>query len=267
MRRAPRRQHDDLQAVGQREGLGRPALDREQLGAAPRQRGEQHRAGDRPPSTAAAAAVSQARTQKMPSSRPRLRRSMVGVAPAGGLAGGLGVAQALLFLGRIDDDARRRLVLPEDQAVDEGLVAVGDGARCRWLTRLRMLGSTPLPAGLGDQRLLGRGAGARRRGAGAGLRCARPASRGDSASLAWSAGVTSCGRGSPGRGGRSSALGGMVSGECETILNSSGDTFLPPPRFSRAPQPPSARAPERQRLIGIGSSVASFVLRALALSD
>src|SRR6266851_5677083 len=33
----------------------------------------------------------------------------------------------------------------------------------------------------------------------------------------------------------------MVSGECETILNSSGEIFLPPPRFSKALQPPSAR--------------------------
>src|SRR6478672_5661560 len=83
--------------------------------------------------------------------------------------------------------------------------------------------------------------------------CGRPASAGDSASLAWSAGVTSCGLGSPGRGGRSSALGGMVSGECETILNSSGDTFLPPPRFSKALQPPSATGPRatRQRVISL----------------
>src|SRR6478672_13694979 len=80
--------------------------------------------------------------------------------------------------------------------------------------------------------------------------CGRPASAGDSASLAWSAGVTSCGLGSPGRGGRSSALGGMVSGECETILNSSGDTFLPPPRFSKALQPPSIRAPTAAQVTG-----------------
>src|SRR5262245_62077474 len=43
----------------------------------------------------------------------------------------------------------------------------------------------------------------------------------------------------------------MVRGECETILNSSGDTFLPPPRFSKAPQPPSARAPRAARPAGI----------------
>src|SRR5207245_4515252 len=81
--------------------------------------------------------------------------------------------------------------------------------------------------------------------------CTCPARVGDSASLAWSAGVTSCGRGSPGRGGRSSALGGMVRGEWETILNSSGDTFLPPPRFSKALQPPSARAVSAIRAAGV----------------
>src|SRR5260370_16279963 len=42
----------------------------------------------------------------------------------GGLAGRLGIAQALLLLGRVDDGARGRRVLPEDQAVDERLVAV-----------------------------------------------------------------------------------------------------------------------------------------------
>ena len=31
----------------------------------------------------------------------------------------------------------------------------------------------------------------------------------------------------------------MVSGECETILNSSGDTFLVPPMLSSMPQPPN----------------------------
>src|SRR5207244_3682224 len=90
-------------------------------------------------------------------------------------------------------------------------------------------------------------------GAGApGPRCwTRPAMTGDSASLAWSDGVVSCGLGSPGRGGRSSALGGMVRGECETILNSSGDTFLAPPRFSKALQPPSPRAPKAIKVAGM----------------
>src|SRR5262249_18931306 len=43
------------------------------------------------------------------------------------LAGRLGVAQALLLLGRVEDDAGGRLLLPEDQAVDERLVVVVDG--------------------------------------------------------------------------------------------------------------------------------------------
>src|SRR5262245_38710472 len=43
------------------------------------------------------------------------------------LAGGLGVADALLLLGRVDDDTGRRRILPEDQVVDERLVAVVDG--------------------------------------------------------------------------------------------------------------------------------------------
>ena len=121
-----------------------------------------------------------------------------------------------------------------------------------WLTRLRMLGSTlPPPAFCTSE-----ASALVRPAAGAvpvmtWLRCGRAASAGDSASLAWSAGVTSCGRGSPGRGGRSSALGGMVSGECDTILNSSGDTFLPPPRFSNMEQPPSMRALRATRPVGI----------------
>ena len=162
---------------------------------------------------------------------------MVGVAPFEGCAGGLRVAQPLLLLLGIEDDARRRLVLPEDQAVDEGLVLLGDGAGVA-IDLAADVGIDATGARLGDQRLLRGFARARRPPAPASSGCTRPARTGDSASLAWSAGEVSCGRGSPGRGGRSSALGGMVSGECETILNSSGETFLPPPRFSKALQPP-----------------------------
>ena len=250
-RRAARRQHDHLQAVRQGEGLGPPPFDGEQLGQRRRRR-RQRRAGGEAAEQGAAAR--RRRSQKMPSSRPRLRRVMVGVVAGGGLAGGLGVAQPLLLLGRVDDDAGGLRVLPEDQAVDEGLVVVVErlGVLVDAAADVGIDAAARALAGLGDQRLLRAGRGAagrrpRRRRAPA----LRPASAGDSASLAWSAGVTSCGRGSPGRGGRSSALGGMVSGECETILNSSGDTFLPPPRFSKALQPPSARAPRatRQRVI------------------
>src|SRR5215204_6172679 len=45
----------------------------------------------------------------------------------GRLARRLGVADTLLLLGRVDDHAGRRRILPEDQAVDERLVAVVDG--------------------------------------------------------------------------------------------------------------------------------------------
>src|SRR3954468_8408867 len=46
---------------------------------------------------------------------------------AGGrLTGRLGVTDALLFLGGIDDDAAGLRILPEDQAVDEALVVVGN---------------------------------------------------------------------------------------------------------------------------------------------
>ena len=81
----------------------------------------------------------------------------------------------------------------------------------------------------------------------------RAASVGDSASRAWSAVEVSCGRGSPGRGGRSSAFGGMVSGECETILNSSGENFLPPPRLSKALQPPRVAAARAMKAAGKSS--------------
>src|SRR5207302_5880382 len=43
----------------------------------------------------------------------------------------------------------------------------------------------------------------------------------------------------------------MVRGEWETILNSSGDTFLPPPRFSKALQPPSANVISTIRAVGV----------------
>src|SRR6202040_1794370 len=83
------------------------------------------------------------------------------------------------------------------------------------------------------------------------LRAGRPASDGDSASRAWSDGSVSCGRGSPGRGGRNSALGGMVNGECETILNSSGENFLAPPRLSNMLHPPRAKAASAMKVTGL----------------
>jgi hypothetical protein len=52
----------------------------------------------------------------------------------------------------------------------------------------------------------------------------------------------------------------MVSGECETILNSSGDTFLLPPKFSKAPQPPRASVLQATRANGIGRRV-GFIVR------
>ena len=249
-RRAARRQHDHLQAVRQGEGLGPPPFDREQLGQRRRRR-RQRRAGGEAAEQGAAAdhPVSEDAFEEA-ALAPRDGRRVAG----GGLAGRLGVAQPLLLLGRVDDDAGGLRALPEDQAVDEGLVVVVErlGVLVDAAADVGVDAAARALAGLGNQRLLraGRGGGGPPP-APAARAWLRPASAGDSASLAWSAGVTSCGRGSPGRGGRSSALGGMVSGECETILNSSGDTFLPPPRFSKALQPPSATGPRatRQRVI------------------
>jgi hypothetical protein len=81
-RGTPRRQHDDLQPVDERKGLGVAFADGEKL----RERRSGRREGRAREEAAeqGAAAGERHRTQKMPSSRPRLRRVMVGVGPAAG---------------------------------------------------------------------------------------------------------------------------------------------------------------------------------------
>src|SRR5262249_15450400 len=84
---------------------------------------------------------------------------------AGRLARRLRVPQALLLLGGIEDDAAGRRPLPEDQVVDDGLVAVVDGPGVL-VHPAADVGIDPALGGLGDQRLLrprgaGGGAGAR----------------------------------------------------------------------------------------------------------
>ena len=81
-RRTAGGQDDDLQAVGQGEALDAPRLDGEKLGVRNRRRGES--AGRDQATGQGAAARYRCRTQKMPSSKPRLRRVMVGVAVVDG---------------------------------------------------------------------------------------------------------------------------------------------------------------------------------------
>jgi hypothetical protein len=81
-RRAPRRQHDGLQSVGKREGLGVALADGEKLRE--RRAGRSKSRAREEAAEQGAAAGERERTQKMPSSRPRLRRVMVGVGPAAG---------------------------------------------------------------------------------------------------------------------------------------------------------------------------------------
>src|SRR6266851_9884364 len=88
----------------------------------------------------------------------------------GGLASRLGVAQALLLLGRVDDGARGRRVLPEDQAVDERLVAVVErlGVLVDAAADVGVDAAAGALARLLNQRLLRTGRGRRRRAAAAG---------------------------------------------------------------------------------------------------
>src|SRR6201999_1648014 len=88
-----------------------------------------------------------------------------------GLADRLGITQALLLLRRIDDRAAGPLVLPEDQAVDEGVVLARDGARVG-IDLAADVGVDAALAGFLHQRLLGgvAGAGARRLAGLAGVR-------------------------------------------------------------------------------------------------
>src|SRR5262245_7435113 len=84
---------------------------------------------------------------------------------AGRLARRLRVPQALLLLGGIEHDAGGRCLLPEDQAVDEALVAVVEGLGVL-VHPAADVGIDAALGGLGDQRLLrtrgaGGGAGAR----------------------------------------------------------------------------------------------------------
>src|SRR5262249_59806781 len=99
-----------------------------------------------------------------------------------------------------------------------------------WFTGLRMLGSTPPWVALVTSACSEPVAAVVVPAPAPGTRCwVRPASAGDSASLAWSAGDTSCGRGSPRRGGRQLALGGEGGGERETDLEAPGQDFFTPP--------------------------------------
>ena len=79
---APRRQNDDLQPVGEREGLGVALAYGEKLRE--RRAGRSKSRAREEAGEQGAAAGERERTQKMPSSRPRLRRVMVGVGPAAG---------------------------------------------------------------------------------------------------------------------------------------------------------------------------------------